>query len=133
MSEIIFKVNASLDVDQVQKLYLDTTLSDRRPIKDKDRLKGMVENANLTVSAWIGDTLVGLCRSLSDFSYVTYIADLAVAQEYQKQGIGKSLIEKTKDVSGEGVKLVLLSAPSANAYYSHIGFDSHPRAWILEK
>lgn len=133
MSEITLKVNAPLDVDQVQKLYLDTTLSDRRPIQDKQRLQGMIDNANLTVSAWQGETLVGLCRSLSDFSYVTYIADLAVAQAFQKKGIGKSLIVKTQEASGDGVKLVLLSAPSANEYYPHIGFHAHPRAWILEK
>jgi predicted N-acetyltransferase YhbS len=93
----------------------------------------MVKNANLTVSAWKGDTLVGLCRCLSDFAYVTYIADLAVAKDYQKSGIGKELIARTQDASGEGVKIVLLSAPSANDYYPHIGFEPHPRAWILEK
>lgn len=133
MSEIILKVNATIDVDQVQKLYLDSTLSERRPTDDKDRLKKMIDNANLTISAWHKDSLVGLCRSLSDFSYVTFIADLAVAQDFQNQGIGKALIQKTQDESGDGVKLVLLSAPAANDYYPHIGFEAHPRAWLLEK
>jgi predicted N-acetyltransferase YhbS len=90
----------------------------------------MLKNANLVVSAWAGDTLVGISRALSDFSFVTYLSDLAVDQGYQKQGIGKELIRQTQRAA-PAAKIILLAAPAAELYYPRIGFNHHPQAWIL--
>ena len=93
----------------------------------------MLQNANLIITAWDGDNLVGISRSLTDFAYVAYLADLAVDQEYQREGIGKHLVEETKARLGHDCMIVLLAAPKANQYYEHIGFEHHPRAWTLKK
>lgn len=90
----------------------------------------MLRNANLVVTAWEGDLLVGISRSLSDFSYVTYLSDLAVRQSHQRRGIGKELIRRTQQ-AGSPAGIVLLSAPKAEKYYPHIGFTQHPQAWRL--
>ncbi|HEV8130546.1 MAG TPA: GNAT family N-acetyltransferase, partial [Acidobacteriota bacterium] len=66
-----------------------------------------------------------------DFSYITYLADLAVRVSHQKKGIGKELIRKTRQLAGPEAKLVLLAAPAAEQYYPHIGFTHHPQAWWL--
>lgn len=92
----------------------------------------MLKNANLTITAWDGETLVGISRSLTDFAYVAYLADLAVDQEHQRSGIGKQLIEETKARLGPECMIVLLAAPKANEYYEHIGFEHNPRAWTLK-
>lgn len=75
--------------------------------------------------------LVGLARSLSDFSYVTYLSDIAVRREYQRCGIGRGLIEATR-LEAPSAKVVLLSAPAAVGYYSRIAFTAHPSAWVLD-
>ncbi len=93
----------------------------------------MLKHANLTVTAWHGERLVGIARSLTDFSYVAYLADLAVDVDYQKQGIGKQLIEETKSRLGTTCMLTLLAAPKANDYYPKLGFEHNPRAWMLRK
>ncbi|MCH2222838.1 MAG: GNAT family N-acetyltransferase, partial [Dechloromonas sp.] len=90
-------------------------------------------HANLTISAWHGTQLVGIARALTDFSYVAYLADLAVDADYQKQGIGKRLIEETQSRLGASCMLVLLAAPKANDYYPKLGFEHNPRAWMLRK
>ena len=92
----------------------------------------MRDNANLVVTAWDGDKLVGIARSLTDFGYVTYLADLAVDEAYQRQGIGKRLIEETRARMAPTCKIVLLAAPRANEYYPQIGFEHNPRAWVLK-
>jgi GNAT superfamily N-acetyltransferase len=56
----------------------------------------MLAHAILVVSAWDGDLLLGMARSLTDFAYCTYLSDLAVRASHQKGGIGKELILVTK-------------------------------------
>jgi len=43
----------------------------------------MIKNSNLVVSAWDGDNLVGIARSMTDFHYACYLSDLAVDKKYQ--------------------------------------------------
>jgi predicted N-acetyltransferase YhbS len=74
---------------------------------------------------------VGISRALSDFSYVTYLSDLAVRVSHQRTGIGKELIRRTQQAGGPRAMVILLAAPAAAEYYGHIGFTHHPRAWML--
>ncbi|WP_040666252.1 GNAT family N-acetyltransferase [Nitrolancea hollandica] len=128
---ITYRIGNDLDLDAVIALYEDSTLGARRPIDDRERMAATIANANLVVTAWDGDLLVGMARSLSDFSYVTYLSDLAVRLEYQRSGIGKELIRRTQAAGGERTKVLLIAAPAAEDYYPHIGFIPQPRAWAL--
>jgi GNAT superfamily N-acetyltransferase len=120
----------SLDIGEVTDVYHSSGLGERRPISDTSRFTEMVRNANLIVVCRAGGQLAGIARSVSDFSYVTYLSDIAVRREYQRQGIGQALIEATRQEAPQA-KIVLLSAPMAVSYYPHIGFSQHNSAWIL--
>lgn len=130
---IDYRDNASITAEQAIDLYKRSTLGERRPVHNVQTFEAMLKNANLTITAWDGEKLVGISRSLTDFAYVAYLADLAVDQEYQRTGIGKQLIEETKVRLGAECMIVLLAAPKANEYYEHIGFEHNPRAWTLKK
>ena len=112
-------------------LYRRSGLGERRPVDRPDIFAGMFGNASLIISAWHDDRLVGIARTLTDFSYVAYLADLAVDVAYQRQGIGKQLIQETKRRLGRECAIVLLAAPKANDYYPKLGFENNPRAWVL--
>jgi predicted N-acetyltransferase YhbS len=90
----------------------------------------MLRNANLVVTAWDSDQLVGIARSLSDFVYCTYLSDLAVRLSHQRHGIGRELIRRTQQLGGQAL-LILLSAPKATGYYPRVGLTQHPSAWTL--
>jgi GNAT superfamily N-acetyltransferase len=130
---ITYRDNAKVTADQAIDLYIRSTLGERRPVHNVETFKAMLENANLIITAWDGEKLIGISRSLTDFAYVAYLADLAVDQKYQKSGIGKQLIEETQARLGSECMIVLLAAPKANEYYEHIGFEHNPRAWTLKK
>jgi predicted N-acetyltransferase YhbS len=130
---ITYRDNAKVTADQAIDLYIRSTLGERRPVHNVETFKAMLENANLIITAWDGEKLIGISRSLTDFAYVAYLADLAVDQKYQKSGIGKHLIEETQARLGSECMIVLLAAPKANEYYEHIGFEHNPRAWTLKK
>ena len=113
------------------ELYNASTLGARRPMDDRQIMLEMIRQANLVITAWDGDLLVGIARTLTDFSYVGYLADLAVRQSHQRQGIGIELIKLTRENMGPRSTLVLLAAPNATAYYPKIGFNRHESAWTL--
>jgi GNAT superfamily N-acetyltransferase len=129
---ITYSYDAQLTVEQVIELFNKSTLGERRPVDRQDIFQGMIDNADIMISAWDGDLLVGIARSLSDFSYVTYLADLAVDESYQHQGIGKQLIEETQKRTKPECMMVLLAAPKANDYYPKLGFVHNPRAWMIK-
>ena len=126
---ILYKTGNNLLVEEVVELYNNSGLGVRRPVGDKNKMKGMFANANLVISAWDNKIIVGIARALSDFSYITYLSDIAVRKEYQRKGIGKELINQLKKAAG--TKIVLLSAPDAEQYYPKIGFHKHNSAWVL--
>ena len=119
-----------LDLDQVIALYRASTLGERRPVGERDRMGAMLANANLVVSAWDGAALVGIARSMTDFVYATYLSDLAVDLRLQRRGIGRELMRWTQ-VLAPHAAVILLAAPSAVDYYPRVGFAAHPSAWIL--
>ena len=130
---IDYRENASISAEQAIALYKRSTLGERRPVHNIQTFEAMLKHANLTITAWDSEKLVGISRSLTDFAYVAYLADLAVDEQYQRSGIGKQLIEETKKRLGPECMIVLLAAPKANEYYEHIGFEHNPRAWTLKK
>lgn len=130
MKDITYKNGNELDLDALIELYRDSTLGERRPVDDRGRIQDMLRNANLVITAWDGDLLIGISRSITDFVYVTYLSDLAVRLAYQHSGIGKELIRRTQDVAPKAM-LLLLAAPAAEKYYPHIGFTHFPQAWLL--
>lgn len=127
---ITYRIGNDLGLDAVIELYRASTLGERRPVEDRTRMGLMLRNANLVVTAWDGDLLVGIARSVSDFSYATYLSDLAVRVSHQRQGIGRELIRRTREQGGAAT-VILLSAPKAVEYYPHIGMNAHPSAWTL--
>ena len=131
MNSIAYKQGVELDLDGVIELYRASTLGQRRPVDNRSLMKAMIEYADVIITAWDGEKLVGMARTLTDFSYVAYLADLAVHLDYQKSGMGKELIERTRAMLEPTCSITLLAAPMANDYYPKIGFVHNPRAWGL--
>ena len=127
---IDYRTGANLDLEVVRELYRASTLAERRPVEDRERFAAMLRNANLVITAWDEELLVGVSRAVSDFSYATYLSDLAVRVSHQRQGIGRELIRRTQAAAPQAT-LILLAAPAAAEYYPHIGFKHHPQAWVL--
>ncbi len=131
MSPLEYRIGNRLDLDEVIELYRASTLGERRPIDDRERMAAMLNNANLVVTAWDGPQMVGIARSVTDFAFCTYLSDLAVRASHQRRGIGRELIQRTQEAAPQA-SLILLAAPKAVDYYPHIGFTRHESAWWLK-
>ena len=123
--------NKKITAQELSVLFQSSGI--HRPTDDTKRLSTMIENASIIWTAWDDNRLVGIARALTDFSYACYLSDLAVDINYQKQGIGKTLINKIRDQIGSDVSLLLLSAPSAISYYSKTQFENVDNAFLIKR
>lgn len=130
---IHYSLDRSITAAQFIDVLRRSTLGERRPIDDAVSINNMLQHANLLCTAWSGDKLVGVARSLTDFSFCCYLSDLAVDTAYQHQGIGKELIRIIQSRLEANCKLILLAAPAAVTYYPKIGFTQHHSAWLLDR
>ena len=130
-SRIVYKFDVVPTTQKVIELYNAVDLP--RPTHDSQRIRAMFENSNLIVTAWDGDKLVGVSRTITDCVWSSYLADLAVSPDYKKSGIGKKLIELTRERIGDQSMLLLLSVPTAMDYYPKVGFVRENRAFIMHR
>ncbi len=128
---ITYKLNNKPEAHLVAELFKSSGI--RRPTEDLNRVKKMIEHANLIVTAWDGDKLVGFARGLTDYAYCTYLSDLAVDKEYHKQGIGQELVSEVQKQISEESMLLLLSAPESMDYYPKLGFEIINNAFIIHR
>ncbi|MFO0890349.1 MAG: GNAT family N-acetyltransferase [Isosphaeraceae bacterium] len=122
-----------LGPDEFVDLLVRSTLAERRPVDEPETVRGMLEHAGVIITARLDGRLVGISRAITDFAYCTYLSDLAVDRDYQRQGIGKRLIQLTHEAAGLQTHLILLAAPLARSYYPHIGMQSHDSCWMIPR
>ncbi|MFD2671864.1 GNAT family N-acetyltransferase [Marinicrinis sediminis] len=131
MSQISYENDTTIEAEELSKLFKASGI--KRPSDDLDRLKRMIENADILITAWDRNKLVGVARAITDYSYCCYLSDLAINQEYQKKGIGRELIRLVQQHIGEEVVLLLLSSPTAMEYYPKIGFEAIENGFIIPR
>ena len=124
-----YRTNHPVSRAQFIALLQKTSLGARRPRDEAERIDAMLKNADLLISAWDDEHLVGIARAVTDYAYCCYLSDLAVDEAYQRRGIGQELLASLKQALHPQCKIILLAAPQAVDYYPHIGFEQHPSAW----
>jgi ribosomal protein S18 acetylase RimI-like enzyme len=128
---IEYQPEASLDAQELAGVFIRSGIN--RPVDDLARLQQMIDKADLLVTARDGGKLVGVARSLTDFCFACYLSDLAVDKDYQRQGIGKELVRRTRAAISDSTVLLLIAAPAAADYYGKIGFEKMDRAWWINR
>ncbi len=131
--DVLYHLESDLSPDEFINLLHRSTLAERRPVDEPDTIRGMLEHADVIVTARIDGKLVGVARAITDFNYCTYLSDLAVDVAFQRQGIGRELIRRTHEATGLHSTLILLAAPKAESYYPHIGMRQHHSCWTIPR
>ncbi|MGX5801659.1 GNAT family N-acetyltransferase [Bradyrhizobium sp. Arg314] len=136
-TRILFASEPSLDVAEFRRVLVESGLGKVRPVDDEARLKTMLDNANLVLTARLDRQdrqLVGVARGMTDFSWVCYISDLAVSKAAQGLGVGKGLMDEVQHQLGPSVAVSLISMPDAVGFYQRIGMTRMTDAfWFSRK
>jgi GNAT superfamily N-acetyltransferase len=128
-----YQLEPDLSSAEFIDVLVRSTLAERRPVDEPGTIESMLKNADLILTARFDGLLVGVSRAITDFAFCTYLADLAVDQKHQRQGIGRELIRRTHEAAGLQTDLILLAAPKAQAYYPHIGMTRHESCWVTAR
>ena len=129
---LTYQLEPDLPAGEFIDVLRRSTLAARRPVDQPGTIEAMLRNSGVIVTARLADgLLVGVSRAISDFSYCTYLSDLAVDEAHQRRGIGRELIRRTHEAAGLGTTLLLLAAPAARGYYPHIGMSPHDSCWVI--
>jgi GNAT superfamily N-acetyltransferase len=131
--DAIYQIEPELAVDEFISVLVRSTLGERRPVDETERIKQMIERADLIVTARVEGKLIGVSRALTDFAFCTYLSDLAVDEAFQRRGIGRELIRRTHEAAGLDTTLILLAAPKAQTYYPHVGLTRHESCWTIPR
>lgn len=108
-----------------------TYMRDHRPIANVERVTKILAGSNMVVTARDeSGEIVGLGRGITDGEWVVYLADLAVRDDRQRQGIGTGILDKMKEIIGPGMGIVLVAFPPAVDYYRRIGLGEMPAFYI---
>ena len=133
MTDLNYKTEPDLSADEFIDVLVRSTLAERRPVQDRSAIEQMLRNADVIVTARVDGLLVGISRAITDFSFCTYLSDLAVDEKFQGEGIGRELIRRTHEAAGLCTTLILLAAPKAMTYYPHIGMTKHESCWFIPR
>jgi predicted N-acetyltransferase YhbS len=133
MPTVTYRLEPDLVPEEFIDLLVRSTLAERRPVDDLDTIVAMLKNADVIVTARLDGLLMGVSRAITDFAFCTYLSDLAVDEQQQRQGIGRELIRRTHEAAGLHTTLILLAAPKAQTYYPHIGMTKHESCWVIPR
>jgi len=131
--DVVYAIEAALADAEFLDLLERSILAERRPVDEPETIRGMLRHADVLLTARAEGLLIGLSRAITDFSYCTYLSDLAVDRAHQRRGIGRELIRRTHEAAGLHTSLILLAAPKARSYYPHIGLTPHPSCWTIAR
>ena len=130
--DVRYAVEPNLTVAEFVDVLRRSTLAERRPVDDAARIATMLRQADIVATARdAAGLLVGVARALTDFSYCTYLSDLAVDTAWQRRGVGRELLRRTHAAAGLDTTLILLAAPAAREYYPHVGLERHDSCWLV--
>jgi ribosomal protein S18 acetylase RimI-like enzyme len=133
---ILYGCEPNLDVDDFCRVLVESGLGATRPTNDRARMQQMLTQADVIVTARLDRAdrlLVGVARSITDFSWCCYLSELAVSTAAQGMGVGKGLIDETRGLLGPRVSLILASMPESVGFYERIGMPRQADAFWFKR
>ena len=89
-----------------------------------ERIPKLLENASISLTARNDENrIVGVLLGLTDFAYWLYVTDLGVDRDYERQGIGRKLMEKAHEMAGgeKDIAVYLIANEQAVPFYEKLG------------
>ncbi len=90
------------------------------------RIPKLLESVSISLAARNEDgLLVGALLGLTDFAYWLYVTDLGVDRAYERQGIGRRLMEEAHRLAGgeKDIAVYLIANENAVPFYEKLGME----------
>lgn len=91
-----------------------------------ERIEKLVKNASISLVARNeAGTAVGVLFGLTDYAYWLFLTDLGVDRAYERQGIGKLLMQRALELAGgeKDIAVYLVANENAIPFYEKLGME----------
>ncbi|SFB98927.1 Predicted N-acetyltransferase YhbS [Alkalibacterium subtropicum] len=121
---IAYYANDPIDVSKLVALY--ESVGWVGYTEHPEKMEKILAGSLTYFSAWKGDQLVGLIRTVGDDASILYIQDILVHPDHQRLRIGSALVNKVLDKHAHIRQIVLLTddTEKTQAFYTSLGFQS---------
>lgn len=121
---LTFKNNKDINIEKLERLYNDVQWC--AYTQDLQLLYQAISNSLDIISAWNGEELIGIIRTVGDGLTIIYIQDLLVLNEYQNQGVGTQLMQQVLNKYKTVRQKVLITEEASDVrhFYEKNGFLS---------
>jgi N-acetylglutamate synthase-like GNAT family acetyltransferase len=131
---VSYKKRPSLPTDKVFQLFEAADFPGPTGKFAPAQVAQMITHANLIMTAWNENKLVGVSLSTSNFVSVCFLVALVIHPDYQAKGIGKELVRLTRQEGGDqGVSFVTISTPNATDFYESVGMERCLNGFIVPR
>ena len=118
-NELIFKYEKEIEKNKLVELFNSVGW---KTAEYPNRLYTAIKNSEYVMSVWNNEDLVGLISAIDDGAINVFITYLLVKPEYQKQGLGKIMMNDfCKRYEGFG-RRILSTELDKEKYYNKFGF-----------
>lgn len=109
-----------VEKEEVLALYCSMNWSSA---EKPDLLIAALNNSHSLVTARVGGRLIGLCNAISDGYLVVYYPHMIVHPEYQRQGIGRAMMEVMQGKYGDFHQQMIVADGGAVDFYKSLGYE----------
>ncbi|CAA9561228.1 hypothetical protein AVDCRST_MAG81-669 [uncultured Synechococcales cyanobacterium] len=118
--QITYSETRELPLEKVVALY---KANDWSAADKPELLLSALKNSHGLVSAWDGETLVGVGNAISEGYLVVYYPHLLVLPSHQSQGIGRSIMQRLMSNYQDFHMHLLVADGQAIEFYKKCGFE----------
>ena len=119
--------NAAVSPDDYNELREKSGIGNR---KSKENAETAIENSLFITSIYDGDKLIAMARVVGDGAISLVVTDVMVDSEYQKNGLGKVLMNEINkyldETYDEDSYIILLANTPYDAFYEKFNFKQFP-------
>ena len=123
MENIVLRDCGEVEIEPIMELYKSVNWTNYT--SNPSMLEGAIKNSLKSIGAFDEGKLVGIIRVVGDGHSIIYIQDIIVAPEYQRQGIGRRLVEEIDAIFPKVYQKILLTdnSPESEKFYESCGFS----------
>ncbi|WP_419150404.1 GNAT family N-acetyltransferase [Lysinibacillus xylanilyticus] len=101
-----------------------------------ERKENDIENMlkkDISIGAWIDGNLIGFARAVSDGKFRAYIEDVVIHNEFQKAGLGTTLVSKLLDELSHIDVISLFCGEELIPFYEKNNFKFSKSQYVLHR
>lgn len=134
MSEPVLRVKAGGLTPEGYQMLAQAVGWEHRSVS---QARDLIINARHSVTAWRGETLVGMGRSTGTGARYAHLVDIAVLPDCHGMGVGSALmahlLKLVDHETSEDATVTLHATPGAEAFYTRFGFQGSQTPGLMTR